>query len=86
MGTHFLNVIWVAMMVATVLTWFIGKSVAMSVGMVVVILVISAVKGWLIIEDFMALRRVRFLWRGVVLGWLLATLAIILLAYWLGIK
>jgi hypothetical protein len=86
MGTHFLNVIWVALMVATVLTWFIGKSVAMSVGMVVVILVISAVKGWLIIEDFMALRRVRFLWRGIVLGWLLATLAIILLAYWLGIK
>jgi hypothetical protein len=86
MSIHFLNVIWVALMVATMLTWFIGKSVQMSVGMVVVILVISAVKGWLIIEDFMALRRVRFLWRGIVLGWLLATLAIILLAYWLGIK
>jgi hypothetical protein len=86
MNVHFLNVIWVALMVATLLTWFIGKSVAMSVGMVVVILVISAVKGWMIIEDFMALRRVRFLWRGIVLGWLLLTLAVILLAYWLGIK
>lgn len=86
MSTHFLNVIWVALMVATVLTWFIGKTGEPSVPMVVAVLVISAVKGWLIIYDFMALRRVRLLWRGIVLGWLLLTLAIILLAYWLGLK
>lgn len=86
MGIHFLNVIWVALMVATVLTWFIGKSSEFSVPMVITVLVISGVKGWLIIYDFMALRRVRLLWRGLVLGWLLLTLAVILLAYWLGIK
>lgn len=86
MGVHFLNVIWVALMVATVLTWFIGKSSSFSVGMVVAVLIISGVKGWLIIYDFMALRRVRLLWRGIVLGWLLLTLTIILMAYWLGIK
>ncbi len=86
MSAHFLNVIWVALMVATVLTWFIGKTGGSSVPMVVAVLLISAVKGWLIIYDFMALRRVRLLWRGIVLGWLLLTLAIILLAYWLGLK
>lgn len=86
MSAHFLNVIWVALMVATVLTWFIGKAGGSSVPMVVAVLLISAVKGWLIIYDFMALRRVRLLWRGIVLGWLLLTLAIILLAYWLGLK
>lgn len=86
MSAHFLNVIWVALMVATVLTWFIGKSVTMSVSLVVAVLLISAVKGWLIIYDFMALRRVKVLWRGLVLGWLLLTLAVILLAYWLGLK
>jgi hypothetical protein len=86
MSAHFLNVIWVALMVATVLTWFIGKSVTMNVGLVVAVLLISAVKGWLIIYDFMALRRVKVLWRGLVLGWLLLTLAVILLAYWLGLK
>jgi hypothetical protein len=86
MSIHFLNVIWVALMVATVLTWFIGKSVQMSAPLVVMVLVISAVKGWLIIYDFMALRRVKFLWRALVLGWLLLTLAVILLAYWLGLK
>lgn len=86
MSVHFLNVIWVALMVATVLTWFIGKTGQMSPAMVVAVLVISAVKGWLIIYDFMALRRVRFFWRAVVLGWLLLTLAVILLAYWLGLQ
>jgi Prokaryotic Cytochrome C oxidase subunit IV len=86
MSAHFLNVIWVALMVATVLTWFIGKSGQMDTGAVVAILVIAALKGWMIIYDFMALRRVRLLWRGAVLGWLLATLALILLAYWLGLK
>lgn len=86
MSTHFLNIVWVALLVATVLTWVIGKSALMSVGMVVVILAISAIKGWLIVEDFMALRRVRLLWRAIVLGWLLLTLAVILFAYWLGLK
>ncbi|NJD35401.1 MAG: hypothetical protein FIA96_11320 [Betaproteobacteria bacterium] len=86
MSTHFLNVIWIALMVATVLTSFIGKNTAMGAGMVVIVLLISAIKGWLIIEDFMALRRVKFLWRGIMLGWLLLTLSVILLAYWLGIK
>jgi hypothetical protein len=86
MSVHFLNVIWVALMVATILTWFIGKTDQMSVTTVLIVLVISAVKGWFIIDDFMALRRVRSIWRGIVLGWLLLTLASILLAYWLGIK
>ena len=86
MSVHFLNVIWIALMVATVLTWFIGKTGHLSVSMVIAVLLISAVKGWLIIYDFMALRRVRFFWRAVVLGWLLLTLAVILLAYWLGLK
>lgn len=86
MSVHFLNVVWVALMIATLFTWYLGKSMTMNVGLALVILFVSAIKGWLIIEDFMALRRVRFLWRGIVLGWLLVTLAIILLAYWLGLR
>jgi hypothetical protein len=86
MSTHFLNVIWLALMVATVLTWLIGKTNVLTTPMVVAVLLISATKGWLIIYDFMALRRVRLLWRGIVIGWLFATLSVILLAYWLGLK
>ncbi len=86
MSAHLLNIIWVALMVATVLTWFIGKSGHLSVTMVVAVLLISAIKGWMIILDFMALRRVAFLWRALVLGWLLTTLSIILIAYYIGMK
>jgi hypothetical protein len=86
MSTHLLNVLWVALLVATVLTWLIGKTGYSGTGAVVGILVIAALKGWMIVQDFMALRRVTFLWRALVLGWLVLTLLIILLAYWLGLK
>jgi hypothetical protein len=86
MSPHLLNVIWLALMVATGLTWFIGKSGQMGTIAVIVIMLIAALKGWMIVYDFMALRRVKFLWRALVLGWLLLTLTIILLAYWLGLK
>jgi len=86
MRTHTLDIIWIALIVATLLTWFIGKAGQMGSGMVVAVLLISAVKGWLIIEDFMGLRKVKALWRGIVLAWLLLTLALILIAYWLGLQ
>jgi hypothetical protein len=86
MAPHLLNVLWIALLVATLLTWLIGKAGYTGTAAVTAILIIAAIKGWMIIQDFMALRRVTFLWRALVLGWLLLTLAIILLAYWLGLK
>ena len=86
MSRHFLNVLWIALLVATVLTWLIGKTGHAGTQAVVAILVIAALKGWMIIYDFMALRRVRLLWRALVLGWLILVLALILFAYWLGLK
>ncbi|MCX8087202.1 MAG: cytochrome C oxidase subunit IV family protein [Rhodocyclaceae bacterium] len=86
MSVHFLNVVWLALMVATVLTWLIGKAGQPRPALIALVLVISALKGWLIIEDFMALRRVRLFWRAIMLGWLMLTLALILLAYWLGLR
>lgn len=86
MSTHLLNVLWVALLVATLLTWLIGKAGHSGAAAVVGILAIAGIKGRMIVQDFMALRRVTFLWRALVLGWLLLVLAIILLAYWLGLK
>ncbi len=86
MNTHLLNVLWVALLVATVLTWLIGRAGYVGPLAVSGILVIAAIKGWMIIQDFMGLRRVRPLWRGILLGWLLVTLFIILLAYWIGLR
>lgn len=86
MNSHLLDVLWVALLVATVLTWLIGKAGYAGPVVVSAILVIAALKGWLIIQDFMALRRVRLLWRVILLGWLLVTLIVILIAYWLGLR
>lgn len=86
MAPHLLNVLWVALMVATILTWLIGKTGFAGTSAVIAILIIAAIKGWMIIQDFMALRRVTLLWRALVLGWLLLTLTVILIAYWLGLK
>lgn len=86
MSNHLLNLVWVVLMAATVVTWFIGEIHAAGPRAVALILGIAGIKGWLVIYDFMALRRVKFLWRGVVLGWLLIVLAIILLAYRMGLQ
>ena len=86
MSSHLLNLVWIVLMVATAVTWFIGELHAAGPKAVALILAIAGVKGWLVIYDFMALRRVKLLWRAVVLGWLLIVLAIIMLAYWLGLK
>lgn len=86
MSPHILNLVWIVLMGATVVTWFVGEMHAAGPKAVSLILAIAGVKGWLVIEDFMALRRVKLLWRAVVLGWLLIVLAVIMLAYWLGLK
>lgn len=86
MNARYLDFVWAVLMVSTLLTWWIGKTTQLAPGLVIAVLVIAGIKGWLIIEDFMGLRRVRFLWRGLVLGWLWATLFVILFAYWLGMR
>lgn len=86
MSPHILNLVWIVLMAATGVTWFMGEMHAAGPKAVAVILAIAGVKGWLVIEDFMALRRVRLLWRAVVLGWLSIVLAVIMLAYWQGLK
>ena len=86
MSPHLLNVVWVVLMAATAVTWFVGELHAAGPKAVALILAIAGVKGWLVIYDFMALRRVKLLWRVVVLGWLLIVLAIIMLAYRMGLQ
>jgi hypothetical protein len=86
MSPHLLNLVWIVLMAATAVTWFVGEIHAAGPKAVALILAIAGAKGWLVIYDFMALRRVKFLWRAVVLGWLLIVLAIIMLAYRMGLQ
>jgi cytochrome c oxidase subunit IV len=86
MSPHILNLVWIVLMAATAVTWFVGEMHAAGPKAVALILAIAGVKGWLVIYDFMALRRVKLIWRVVVLGWLLLVLAIIMLAYRTGLQ
>jgi hypothetical protein len=86
MSSHLLNLVWIVLMAATTVTWFVGEMHAAGPKAVALIIAIAGVKGWLVIYDFMALRRVKLLWRAVVLGWLLIVLAIIMLAYRMGLQ
>ena len=74
-----LDLVWAFLIGATVLTWYIGERGAGGMTIVFGLIVISAIKGGLVILDFMALREVRLFWRALVLG-------IIALAYRMGIQ
>ncbi|MDD5250696.1 MAG: cytochrome C oxidase subunit IV family protein [Rhodocyclaceae bacterium] len=79
-----LDFYWLALIVGTAVTWALGESGAAGPAAVLGILSIAAVKGIWIAREFMGLRRIKVLWPGLVIGWLLAVLALIALAYMKG--
>ena len=72
------------LLLGTALTYGIGESGATGSGVIMVVLGIAAAKGYWIAREFMGLNQVRWLWSGLVVGWLLVVLAIIAGSYWLG--
>ncbi len=81
------NAIWLQLLLATAITWWLGESGQVGVGgmgPVLVIFGLSFVKGWWVVNDFMGLRHAPALWRRVVVGWLGVVIGLILLAYHLG--
>jgi len=80
-----LDIIWIALVIGTAITWWMGESGSAGPAAVLGILAIAGIKGVLIIRDFMGLRGVTFIWPTVVIGWLLLVLAIIMAAYWKGL-
>lgn len=61
---------WIIMIALTLSTFALGQW--MSIGIVInTLLIITAlIKGQLIINEFMELKEVSFLWRAIMLGWL----------------
>ena len=70
---------------ATATMWTAGELNAHGLSAALGLLAVSAVKGRLVIDEFMGLRNVTWRWRGLVLGWLALVLGLIALAYWRGI-
>lgn len=84
-----LDVAFGILVAATLTTWFIGdwwSSHAVMLPVMAAMLTLTFIKCRLIILDFMALRRVRFFWRGLVLGWAVIVLGVITLAYLLSLN
>jgi ABC-type phosphate transport system auxiliary subunit len=84
MNARQLDLIFAALVIGTGITWWLGETGHAGPAAVVAILAIAAVKGVLIIRDFMALRGIGFFWPAMVMGWLLLVLGIILATYWKG--
>ena len=77
---------WLILILATMLTWYLGEVGAAGTLSIVAMLVIAFVKGRLVILDFMELRGAPLIWRALLEGWLVLVSSLILLAYWISLK
>lgn len=81
-----LHLAWVMLLLATGVTSFIGETGGLlpsGLGMAVLML-LTLMKGSLVIQVFLEMRRAPMLWRWLLLGWLGVVVALIGLAYWLA--
>jgi hypothetical protein len=81
------NSIWLLLLAATGVTFWLGESgLSGSAGMtpVLVMFALAFVKALLVMLDFMELRHAPALWRRLLVGWLVLVTAGIVLAYWIG--
>jgi hypothetical protein len=85
MNARRLDFIFATLLIGTAITWWMGETGHAGPAAVLGILAIAAVKGVLIIRDFMALRGVNVFWPLMVIGWLLLVLGIIMGGYWKGL-
>ena len=82
------NRVWLVLILATGITFWLGQNGpvnALGMGPVLVMFGLAFIKGLLVVEDFMGLRRAPLMWRLLMLGWLGGVTALIVLAYWLGL-
>lgn len=65
-----IHTIWIVMLILTLLSYAIGESGSGGIVVAIFLLITAFTKGYFIINDFMELRDVSFLWRAIMFGWL----------------
>ena len=65
-----IHIIWAVMITLTLFTYGLGKLGYDGIFVVLILLLTAAIKGALIIRDYMELRGVSLLWRAIMYGWL----------------
>lgn len=68
---------WLALVVATAVTVYLGGSAMTLAGQVATVLIVAIIKSGLIIDGFMELRHTERRWRVIMYGWPLAMSLII---------
>jgi predicted membrane protein len=80
------TLIWLLMMILTMITYGIGESGMGGTAIMLIVLGIAAIKVQMVANYFMDLRHTRWLWRGIVLGWLILVTTLISIAYLTTLK
>lgn len=75
------TVVWLLMLLLTGSTYVIGEAGVGGLAIMFAVLATAAIKVQMVANYFMGLRRTRWLWRGIVLGWLLLVTGLIMFAY-----
>jgi cytochrome c oxidase subunit 4 len=73
--------VWLILVIFTLMTWAIGESGLGGTHIMLIVLGAAFIKVELVASYFMGLRRTRWLWRGIMLGWLILVTALITVAY-----
>lgn len=83
------NTVWLILLAATAVTYWLGESgLSGSAGMAPILAMfgLAFIKGFLVIQDFMALRHAPLLWTRLLVGWLIFVTSMIVLAYYIGLR
>ncbi len=78
--------IWILLVLLTLFAFSLGWLKLLSLGSLALLLVTTFIKGQLIIDYFMELREVKGKYRFIPMLWLLVTLTLVALAYYIPIE
>ena len=77
------TLVYLLLMGLTLFTWYVGKSGLGGLTIAYLVLALSFVKGYLIGDYYMGLKRVSGFWRYVIVAWLMLPGSLIALAFYL---
>lgn len=78
--------IWISLVILTLFSFTLGWFELLSLSTLVLLFVTTLIKGTLIIDHFMGLKEIKGKYRIIPSAWLMITLTLIALAYYLPIK
>ncbi len=78
--------VWLILILLTVFAFVVGKLELGGITIVTVVLFSTLIKGQMVVDYFMGLRRVRWKWKIIMYSWLLLVMGLIGFAYSLGLK